>query len=230
MKKASGVRYGILGTPVTQMTFLLLGALMKTVKAEEPEKSESVNLGQKLGNLSAGEKTFAVLGVLSLICLFVAMVTSLSKGGDSRNPHMHKIAATYVFSCFGYLLLVAFIVYGCYLYHSDGSVSTCQNGCLCFGILLFLSCLVLFALKIFKQTQTAAETALISDYVFIFLSVIFLIAFTLAACRQCYFKLPFGILQRLFIAFGVVILVFLILVFVKIFRNYNLQWNSIKTS
>ncbi|ORM40535.1 uncharacterized protein BXIN_2132 [Babesia sp. Xinjiang] len=82
MKKASGVRYGILGTPVTQMTFLLLGALMKTVKAEVG-KAEGITVDQNAVKMPTNEIIFLILVILALVCFISACVVNTTQGQGS---------------------------------------------------------------------------------------------------------------------------------------------------
>ncbi|ORM39980.1 uncharacterized protein BXIN_1252 [Babesia sp. Xinjiang] len=208
---------GTFGIPVPQLAILLLGVLT-AVTAEKVEGSETLTLGQKLARLSNGEKLFALLGSLSLICFFVATGTTLVSPKEkirftpSVEPQMPKPrpkAVVYVFLVLGSIFLILFVVCGCCLYHADGSVTLCQKGCLCLGILLFVCSLLLVVLEIFLHTEPDKDEDVVSAYysenAFVLLFLIFFIAFIFGVCRQCNFKRPLSTCQMIFIVLGVLV-------------------------
>ncbi|ORM41571.1 uncharacterized protein BXIN_2612 [Babesia sp. Xinjiang] len=207
MKERPKMREGVLGRPIAQLAMLFIS--LKAVEAKDVAGPERVTLGQKLGKLSAGEKMFALLGVLAVLCLFIATVIS------SVNSSMYDMAArafVYICSVFGCVFLIAFFVCGCYLYHSDGSVTQCQKGCLLLGILLFTGSLILILLEISTTMSSGvADISNVSDKVkyamcaFIGLCFIFFVTFIFTACRQCHFKRRFGLCHIMFIALALLI-------------------------
>ncbi|ORM40938.1 uncharacterized protein BXIN_1808 [Babesia sp. Xinjiang] len=190
--------------PIRPVALLLLGYLMQIVKAADAKDIGSQSLVEMLGCMSNRQEIHAALGIISLICLIIAMVASLFPSNFNKP---HSVVITYASSVLCCIFLIAFTVCGCYFHHSDGPVTLCQKLCLCLGILLFIGGLVLFVLAIFGCTQWEEENAFFAKWVFLSFCSIFLVAFIFAACRQWDSRMPFTVCHIIFITLSVSLVV-----------------------
>ncbi|ORM42286.1 uncharacterized protein BXIN_1104 [Babesia sp. Xinjiang] len=216
------------------LALLLLGYLMKIVKTEDATDIGSLTPGEKLSKLHNGEKIFAVLGVLVLVCFFIVLgITAAFPKNERRilpdqpkSLEAHLKAAVYVITVLGCIFLILFLVCGSYLYYLDGSVTLCQKVCLYLGMLLFTGALVMIVLVIFLNTEGDIDEDVVSaynsEYAFVVLCLIFFIAFILGACRQCHFKRPLSTCQIIFLALSISTLLSFVAVIASTIATYML--------